>query len=188
MTAENIYLAWRLIPIELWNTFYMVACSTLVALIFGTPLGVVLVVTDQGHLKENLLLHRLLGSLINMGRSFPFTILMIALIPFTRLIIGTSLGTSAAIIPLSMAAIPFIARQVEASLKEVDRGLIEAAIVMGSTTWQTVSKVLFPEALPSLILGVTTTIINLIGYSTMAGTMGGGGLGEDCHPIWVSKI
>jgi D-methionine transport system permease protein len=156
----------------------MVTVSTLIALLFGLPLGVILTITDRGHLKENLWLHQILGSIVNIGRSFPFAILMVALIPLTRWIVGTSLGTTASIVPLSIAAIPFMARLVEASLKEVDKGIIEAAIVMGSTPWQIISKVLIPESLPSLILAVTTTIINLIGYSAMAGTMGGGGLGK----------
>src|SRR5262249_12703191 len=147
----------------LWNTLYMVICSTLIAIAVGLPLGVILTLTDRGHLKENLWLHQMLGSIINIGRSFPFAILMVALIPLTRWIVGTSLGTTASIVPLSIAAIPFMARLVEASLKEVDKGMIEAAIVMGSTPWQIITKVLIPESLPSLILAVTTTVINLIG-------------------------
>lgn len=178
MTTDQLHLIWTLVPYELWNTLYMVACSTLIAILFGLPLGVILTITDRGHLKENLWLHQLLGSIVNIGRSFPFAILLVALIPLTRWIVGTSLGTTASIVPLSIAAIPFIARLVEASLKEVDKGVIEAAIVMGSTPWQIISKVLIPESLPSLILAVTTTVINLIGYSAMAGTMGGGGLGK----------
>jgi D-methionine transport system permease protein len=178
MSGDQLQLIWALIPLELWNTFYMVMCSTLIAILAGLPLGVLLTITDRGHLKENLWLHQILGSIVNVGRSFPFAILMVALIPLTRLIVGTSLGTTASIVPLSIAAIPFMARLVESSLKEVDKGMIEAAIVMGSTPWQIISKVLIPESLPSLILAVTTTIINLIGYSAMAGTMGGGGLGK----------
>jgi D-methionine transport system permease protein len=178
MNLDQLYLVWTLIPLELWNTLYMVACSTLIAILVGLPLGVILTVTDRGHLKENLWLHQILGSIVNIGRSFPFAILMVALIPLTRWIVGTSLGTTASIVPLSIAAIPFMARLVEAALKEVDKGMIEAAIVMGSTPWQIITKVLIPESMPSLILAATTTIINLIGYSAMAGTMGGGGLGK----------
>jgi D-methionine transport system permease protein len=178
MKSEDLQLIFNLVPIELWNTLYMVFCSTLIAICIGTPLGMILVLTSQGHLKENRWIHSLLGSIVNMGRSFPFAILLVMVIPFTRLLVGTSLGTTAAIIPLAIAAIPFVARIVENACKEVDKGIIEAAIVMGSTHWQIVVKVLFPEALPSLILGLTTTIINLIGYSAMAGTMGGGGLGK----------
>jgi D-methionine transport system permease protein len=178
MTIDQLHLLWTLVPLELWNTIYMVVVSTAIAILVGLPLGIILTITDRGHLKENLWIHQMLGSLVNIGRSFPFAILMVALIPLTRLIVGTSLGTTASIVPLSIAAIPFMARLVEAALKEVDKGIIEAAIVMGSTPWQIIKKVLIPESLPSLILAATTTIINLIGYSAMAGTMGGGGLGK----------
>ncbi len=178
MISDQLQLVWTLVPLELWNTIYMVLCATLIAVLFGLPLGILLTITDRGHLKEHVLIHQVLGSLVNVGRSFPFAILMVALIPFTRWIVGTSLGTTASIVPLSFAAIPFVARLVESSLKEVDKGIIEAAIVMGSTPWQMIIKVLIPEALPSLILALTTTVINLIGYSAMAGTMGGGGLGK----------
>lgn len=178
MTHSNIDLAITLIPIELWNTLYMVFVSAFLAVLIGMPLGIILTITDKGHLKENRLLHEVLGAAVNIGRSFPFAILMIALIPITRLIVGTSLGTTASIVPLTIAAIPFFARLVETSLKEADKALIEAALVMGATPKQIIFKVLIPETLPSLILGITTTIINLIGYSTMAGTMGGGGLGK----------
>ncbi len=176
--TNQLQLIWTLVPLELWNTIYMVLAATLIAIFIGLPLGIILTITERGHLKENPLLHQILGSIVNVGRSFPFAILMISLIPLTRWIVGTSLGTTASIVPLSFAAIPFVARLVEASLKEVDKGIIEAAIVMGSTPWQIITKVLIPEALPSLILATTTTIINLIGYSAMAGTMGGGGLGK----------
>lgn len=178
MTSDQLQLIWSLVPLELWNTLYMVFCSTLIALLVGLPLGVILTITDRGHLKEHRTIHRILGIFVNVGRSFPFAILIVALIPLTRWLAGTSLGTTASIVPLSIAAIPFVARLVEASLKEVDKGMIEAALVMGSTPWQIITKVLLPEALPSLILAVTMTIINLIGYSAMAGTMGGGGLGK----------
>ncbi len=178
MNAENIQLAFSILPIELWNTFYMVLMSSLLAFFFGFPLGVILTLTDRGHLMENRSVNLVLGTLVNMGRSFPFVILMVAIIPLTRFIVGTSLGTTASIIPLTFAAIPFVARIVESSLKEVEKPMVEAALVMGSTPLQIVAKVLVPEALPSLILGMTTTVINLIGYSAMAGTMGGGGLGK----------
>lgn len=178
MNIDQLELVWKLVPLELWNTLYMVICATLIAILIGLPLGMILTITDRGHLKENLWLHQVLGSIVNIGRSFPFAILMVALIPLTRWIVGTSLGTTASIVPLSIAAIPFMARLVEASLKEVDKGMIEAAVVMGSTPWQIMTKVLIPESLPSLILAGTSTIINLIGYSAMAGTMGGGGLGK----------
>lgn len=178
MNPENLSLAWKLLPIELWNTLYMVFASAAIALLIGLPLGIVLRITDQGGLKEKPLLHRSLGIVVNIGRSFPFAILMIALIPFTRWIVGTSLGTTAAIVPLSVAAAPFVARIVENALKEVDRHMIEAALVMGSTTKQIILKVLLPEALPSFVSGMTLTLINLVGYSAMAGAVGGGGLGK----------
>lgn len=175
---ENIQLALHLVPLELWNTFYMVFFSSLFAFILGFPLGIALTVTSKGHLLENRPFNSILGTVVNVGRSFPFVILMVAVIPLTRLLVGTSLGTTASIIPLTIAAIPFVARVVEAALREVEKPMIEAAVVMGSTPRQIISKVLLPEALPGLILGMTTTIINLIGYSAMAGTMGGGGLGK----------
>lgn len=178
MSEENIQLALHLIPIELWNTLYMVFVSSLLAFIFGFPIGILLTITDKGHLAENRAVHNSLGAIVNVGRSFPFVILMVALIPLTRLIVGTSLGTTASIIPLTIAAIPFVGRVVEAALKEVEKPMIEAAVVMGSTPKQIITKVLLPEALPALILGMTTTVIHLIGYSAMAGTMGGGGLGK----------
>lgn len=178
MTPETVHLIFTLVPYEFWNTCYMVLCATALAILGGFPLGIILTLTDQGHLKAQRCVHQLLGSFVNIGRSFPFAILMVALIPVTRWIVGTSLGTTAAIIPLSLAAIPFLARLVEAALKEVDTGVVEAAVMMGSTTRQIITKVLLPEAWPSLILAVTTTVINLIGYSAMAGTMGGGGLGK----------
>lgn len=178
MNSANVDLALALVPIELWNTLYMVFVSTLLAVVIGLPLGVILTISDKGHLKENRILHELLGGVVNIGRSFPFAILMIALIPITRFIVGTSLGTTASIVPLTIAAIPFFARLAETAFKEIDKTLIETALVMGASNNQIIRKILIPESLPSLILAVTTTIISLIGYSTMAGTMGGGGLGK----------
>lgn len=178
MIETQLQLAYTLIPIELWNTIYMVIVSAVLAILFGLPLGIVLTITGKGHLKENEWIHKTLGFIVNVGRSFPFAILMVALIPLTRWLVGTSLGTTASIVPLAFAATPFVARVVESALKEIDKAIVEAAIVMGSTPWQTIHKVLLPEALPTLIAGMTTTIINLVGYSAMAGTMGGGGLGK----------
>lgn len=178
MNPEDLDLALKLIPIELWNTVYMVLVSTCLAIAVGLPLGIILTITDKGHLKEHSFLHNILGAFVNIGRSFPFAILMVALIPVTRWIVGTSLGTTASIVPLTIAAIPFFARLAESAFKDIDKTLIEAASVMGATPWQIICKVLIPESLPSLILGTTTTLISLIGYSTMAGTMGGGGLGK----------
>jgi D-methionine transport system permease protein len=178
MEPDNLNLALQLLPLQFWNTLYMVFASAFFALLIGLPLGVILTITDKGQIKENLPLYKLLEAIVNIGRSFPFAILMIALIPFTRFIVGTSLGTTASIVPLTIAAAPFIARLVESSLKEVDKHIVEAAVVMGSNTWQIITKVLLAEALPSLISGITLTIVNLIGYSAMAGLVGGGGLGQ----------
>lgn len=176
--ADNLQLASKIIPIELLNTLYMVAASTFFAFLIGLPLGVILTLTDRGGLKESRYLNQSLGSIVNIGRSIPFAILIVAIFPFTRWIVGTSIGTTASIVPLTIAAAPFMARVVEGALKEVDKGMIEAAVVMGSTTRQIVQKIFLPEALPALISGVTLTIVNLIGYSAMAGLVGGGGLGK----------
>lgn len=174
MSQEIIVLLGK----ALWETTYMVAVSTIVSIIFGIPLGVILVTTDKGHILENIPLNRILGSIVNATRSTPFIILMVAIIPLTRLLVGTSIGTDAAIVPLSIAAIPFVARVVESALKEVDFGLIEAAQAMGASPREIISKVLIPEAMPSIVLGLTLTVISLIGYSAMAGAIGGGGLGD----------
>ncbi len=178
MNPDDLELAFQLIPLQLWNTIYMVAASTIFAILIGLPLGVILTITDKGHIAEHTLLYRILETIVNITRSFPFAILMVALIPVTRAIVGTSLGTTASIVPLTIAAAPFVARLVESSLKEVDRYILEAAIVMGSNTWQIITKVLLPEALPSLVSAITLTVVNLIGYSAMAGLVGGGGLGQ----------
>lgn len=162
----------------LGETLYMVAVSSLVSALLGIPLGVILVITGKGHIKENLVFNQSLGAVVNAARSTPFIILMVAIIPFTRIIVGTSIGTNAAIVPLSIAAIPFVARVVESALKEVDAGLVEAAQSMGASPSQIILKVLIPEAMPSIILGLTLTVISLIGYSAMAGAIGGGGLGD----------
>lgn len=162
----------------LLETTYMVAVSTFVSALIGIPLGVILVTTDKGHILENLTVNSVLGAIVNAARSTPFIILMVAIIPITRMIVGTSIGTNAAIVPLTIAAIPFVGRIVEAALKEVDHGVIEAAQAMGASPWEIIKKVLLPEALPAIILGLTITIISLIGYSAMAGAIGGGGLGD----------
>ncbi|MBP2634924.1 MAG: metI 2 [Firmicutes bacterium] len=162
----------------LGETFYMVAISSLVSALLGIPLGVILVITGKGGIKESQVFNQTLGAIVNAARSTPFIILMVAIIPFTRIIVGTSIGTNAAIVPLSIAAIPFVGRVVESALKEVDAGLIEAAQSMGATPRQIIMKVLIPEAMPSIILGMTLTVISLIGYSAMAGAIGGGGLGD----------
>lgn len=174
----NLELAFKLLPLQFGNTLYMVFVSAFFSLLIGLPLGIILTITDKGHIKENKSLYKILETCVNIGRSFPFAILMVALIPFTRWIIGTSLGTTASIVPLTVAAAPFVARLIEMSLKEVDQHLLEAAIVMGSTARQIICKVLLPEALPSILSGITLTLVNLIGYSAMAGLVGGGGLGQ----------
>ncbi|ABI69720.1 methionine ABC transporter permease [Syntrophomonas wolfei] len=160
-----------------WETLYMVFLSTAVSYLLGMPLAIILVTSEKGHILENLQLNQVLGSIVNAVRSLPFIILLILAIPFTRWVVGTSIGTVASIVPLSLAAIPFVARLVETSLKEIDWGLIEAALSMGASNWQIISKVLLPEAMPSVVLGVAITAINLVGYSAMAGVLGGGGLG-----------
>ena len=160
-----------------WETIYMVLTSTVLSYLFGLPLGIILVTTAENHVMENRSLNRVLGSIVNAARSIPFIIFLILLIPLTRFLIGTSIGTVASIVPLTLAAIPFVARIVETSLKEIEQGLIEAAISMGANAWQIIGKVLLPEATPSLLLGVAITAINLVGYSAMAGIVGGGGLG-----------
>ena len=162
----------------LGETLYMVAVSTAIAIVIGVPLGVILVTTSRGHILENLPFNRVLGAIANATRSTPFIILMVAIIPLTRIIAGTSIGTNAAIVPLAISAIPFVGRIVESSLKEVDYGLIEAAQAMGASPLQIICRVLVPEAMPSIILGLTLTVISLIGYSAMAGAIGGGGLGD----------
>ncbi len=171
-------LATRLLPWATVETLYMVALSTIFATLLGMPLGILLYFTDSGRLKEQRFIYRCLSAFVNVGRSFPFAILMVAVIPLTRWIVGTSLGSTASIVPLALAAAAMIARLTETALSEVPRGLVEAACVMGSTSDQILRKVLLPEALPSLILAITLTWINLIGYSAMAGLMGGGGLGQ----------
>ncbi|MDF2570876.1 MAG: metI 2 [Sporomusa sp.] len=162
----------------LGETLYMVAISSLVSALLGIPLGVILVITGKGHIKENLIFNQTLGAVVNAARSTPFIILMVAIIPFTRIIAGTSIGTNAAIVPLTIAAIPFVGRIVESALKEVDAGLVEAAQSMGASPKQIIFKVLIPEAMPSIAMGLTLTVISLIGYSAMAGAVGGGGLGD----------
>jgi len=160
------------------ETIYMVSITTLLAILIGTPIGVLLVSTRKKHILENNVLHQTLSYIVNLGRSFPFIILMIFIIPFTRLLVGTSIGTNAAIIPLTMATIPFYARVIENALLEVDWGIIEASQAMGATPFQIIYKVLIPESMPAIILGITITLINVISYSAMAGTVGGGGLGD----------
>lgn len=161
-----------------WDTLVMTVVSTLFAYVIGVPMGVVLTITAPGGLRPHKVVNAVLGWIVNIGRSIPFIILLVALIPFTRWIVGTSLGVPGAIVPLVVAAAPFVGRMVEQSLAEVDGGLVEAAQSFGASTWQIVYKVFLRESLPSLIRGVSITFITLFGYSAMAGTVGAGGLGD----------
>ena len=171
----------NLIPI-LWEstllTLYMVAMSTVLGTLIGAPLGIFLATSRRGELLSAPVLNTVLGLVVNAARSTPFIILVVAIIPLTRLIAGTSIGSTAAIVPLTIAAAPFIARLIETAIREVDAGLIEAARAMGATPGQIVRKVLIPEAMPGIILGLTLAVVSLIGYSAMVGAVGGGGLGD----------
>ncbi|MBQ5502883.1 MAG: ABC transporter permease, partial [Selenomonas sp.] len=162
----------------LGETVYMVAVSMAIASALGIPLGVLLYATDKGQILESPNLNKIIGTVVNAVRSIPFIILMVAIIPLTRLLVGSAIGTTAAMVPLVIASIPFIGRQVETSLKEVPYGLIEAALSMGATPVQIISKVLLPESMPSIVAQLTTVVISLVGESAMAGAIGGGGLGD----------
>jgi D-methionine transport system permease protein len=161
-----------------YETLYMVAVATGFTVLFGLPLGVLLVVTGRDGLAPAAALNRALGAVVNVTRSLPFIILLVALIPVTRAVVGTTIGSAAAIVPLTIGAVPFLARLVETALREVDRGVVDAAVSMGASRRRIVARVLLPEALPSLVAGVTVTVIALVGYSAMAGAVGGGGLGD----------
>ncbi len=163
---------------SLWETVLMTATSGLISLVAGLPLGLALVLTNRGGIAENLSINRILGAVINGFRSVPFIILLVALIPLTRLIVGTAIGTWAAIVPLAIAATPYYARIAEVSLREVDRGLIDAVRAMGGNRWTIIREVLVPEALPGIVAGFTVTLVTLIGASAMAGAIGAGGLGD----------
>ncbi|PDT01296.1 ABC transporter permease [Rhizobium chutanense] len=163
---------------SLWETILMTVASGVISLVAGLPLGLALVVTARGGIAENLWINRGLGAVINGFRSVPFIILLVALIPLTRLIVGTALGTWAAIVPLAIAATPYYARIAEVSLREVDRGLIDAVRAMGGNRWTIIREVLVPEALPGIVAGFTVTLVTLIGASAMAGAIGAGGLGD----------
>lgn len=176
---SSIQEIFTLVGTSTLQTLEMVLFSTIFSLILGLPLGILLCVTDpQGGIMPKPVLNQILTRIVNVLRSFPFIILMILLFPLSRVIVGTSIGTKATIVPLSIAAAPFVARVIETALKEVDPGVVQAARAMGSTNFQIITKVLLPESMPSLVAGITLTIINLIGYSAMAGAIGGGGLGD----------
>ncbi len=161
-----------------WETGYMVVASTVLASLIGIPLGIILTVTRNGHILPNAVINSVLGVIVNATRSTPFIILMVAIIPLTRMLVGSSIGTTAAIVPLTISAAPFIARVIESSLLEIDHGVIEAAQSMGASPMQIIYKVLLPESLHSIVLGITLAVIALIGYSAMAGVLGGGVLGD----------
>ncbi len=162
----------------LWETLYMVVVSTVLSGIFGSGVAILMIMTGPSGLRPNAPLYRVLDVAVNLLRSFPFIILLIAIIPLTRIIVGTSIGSTASIVPLTIAATPFVARLMEGSLLEVDRGVVEAAKSFGASTWQIIWGVMIKEAMPSLVLNWAVVAINLLGYSAMAGVVGGGGLGD----------
>ncbi|MET4693668.1 methionine ABC transporter permease [Endozoicomonas lisbonensis] len=174
MSADS----WALLARSLWETIYMTGLSGLMSFVFGIPLGVLLYITKPGRFMASPVVNMVLGAVVNATRSVPFIILMVAIIPLTRMLVGTSIGTTAAIVPLTLAAIPFVARIAEGAINEVPGGLIEAAQAMGATPLQIITRVLLPEARPGLINGMTITLVTLVGYSAMAGAIGGGGLGD----------
>lgn len=189
---------WELIAMSSLETIYMSLVATLFAVIFGLPLGVITFLTKQGEALENHRVNRILEIIINVGRSIPFIILLFDLMPITRFLVGTTLGTTAAIIPLSVSALPFFARLTSNALGDIPSGLTETAKAMGTTVWQLVTRFYLPEALPVLIKAMTLTLIALIGYSAMAGAVGGGGLGNTAisfglhrnmpYVLWISTI
>ncbi|MCA1921666.1 methionine ABC transporter permease [Buttiauxella noackiae] len=169
---------WPLLLDGSLDTLYMVSLAALFTVLIGLPLGVLLFLTRRDGVLPAPLFNQVIGSVVNVGRSLPFIVLLIALIPFTRIIIGTTLGSTAAVVPITIGAFPFFARVVENALDEVDKGRIEAILSMGGNVWHIITKVLLPEALPALLAGITLTIVMLIGFSSMAGVIGGGGLGD----------
>lgn len=200
MFSEMLIKLWDngLLQRGIWETIYMTLLATLFAYLLGLPLGVLLAVTDDGGIHPMRALNKVLGFIVNIFRSMPFIILMVAMLPVAKLVVGTSLGNSAMIVTLVIAATPYVARMVESSIKEVDAGVIEAAQSMGTSNLGIICKVLIPEAKPSLITGAVISIVTILGYSAMAGTVGGGGLGmlaityghQRSNPdiIWVAVI
>lgn len=169
---------WPLLLDGTLDTLYMVSLAALFTVFIGLPLGVLLFLTRRDGVLPAPRVNQVIGSVVNIGRSLPFIVLLIALIPFTRLIIGTTLGSTAAVVPITIGAFPFFARVVENALDEVDKGRIEAILSMGGNVWHIIGKVLLPEALPAILAGITLTVVMLIGFSSMAGVIGGGGLGD----------
>lgn len=168
----------KMVGVGILETLYMTFMSSFVAYLIGLPLGVILVITDKDGIAPNAFINKVLGVIVNLVRSIPFVILLISIMPFTRWIVGTTIGAKAVIPALIFAAAPYVARLVESSLKEVDQGVIEAAQSMGATTFQIIRKVLLPEAKPSLVIGAAIAVTTILGYSAMAGFVGGGGLGD----------
>ena len=168
----------EMLLVGVWDTLYMTVAATFFSYVFGMVMGVVLVICRKDGIRPNALVYNVLDVVVNLTRSFPFLILMIAVIPFTRFLVGTTIGNNATVVPLVLAAAPFVARLVESSLLEVDNGVVEAAQSMGASTWQIIVKVLLPEARPSLLNGRAGSAITILGYSAMAGAVGGGGLGK----------
>lgn len=175
---ERIIDLWPEIQVAFYQTLIMIGISLAVALIIGLPLGILLFVTDRDLFWENRPVNSVVGFIVNIVRSIPFIILLVALIPLTQFLTGTTIGPVAASVSLSVAAIPFFARIVETALRDIDKGVIEAAIAVGATPWMIIKDVLLPEAKASLIQGITLTVISLIAYSAMAGVVGGGGIGD----------
>ena len=169
---------WQMIFEGIWETLYMTILSTVIAYVFGLPLGILLSVTGKGGILRNRAVNGILGAVVNILRSVPFLILLVVLIPFTRLVVGTSLGTTATIVPLTIGSIPIVARMVESSLQEIPPGIIEAAESMGASPLEIITRFMLPEAVPSLLLGSAINLATILGYSAMAGFVGGGGLGD----------
>ncbi|ASU84674.1 metal ABC transporter permease [Nocardiopsis gilva YIM 90087] len=196
--AERLPEMWPVLWFGTLDTIYMVLWATIFSILVGLPLGVLLVTTDRGGLTPAPVLRAVLSAVVNVGRSLPFIVLMVAVLALTRLLIGTTIGPTAAVVPLSIGAIPFFARLVETSLREVDRGVIEAAHAMGTRKLTIVGKVLLPEALPGLVAGLVMTVVALVSYSAMAGAIGGGGLGDvairkgyqqfDDYYLWATVV
>ncbi len=188
----------QMILTGIWETFYMVLLSSFLAYIIGLPLGIVLVVTDEGGIHPVAWLQKILGTVINLLRSVPFLILLFIVLPLSKLVIGTRIGSPAMVIPLTIAAGPYVARVVESSLREIDGGVIEAAKSMGASDWQIIRKVLLPECMPSLLVGAALAVTTILSYSAMAGFVGGGGLGAiainygyyryEAGLMWVSVV
>ncbi len=178
INSEYLMQLKKIVLPSLNETLYMVFFSSLFSILLGIIIGVILYITEKDGILENIFINRVLGVIINIGRSIPFVILMIAVFPLSKFIVGTVLGSKAAIVPLTVAATPFVARMIESCLKEIDKGVVEASISMGASEWQIIYKVLIPESISSIMSTITTTIISIIGYSAMAGTIGGGGLGS----------